>query len=75
MTEPEAPEAAPEAATDVPAEQAAPQQDGVLIVVNPGPDGSFQTGIQLIGGTRVTEVQTLLECALRDFRKAVGLSA
>ncbi len=60
-------------------EPEAPKQDekpvdGVFVVKGKDDNGSLRTQIVLNGDLQVTEVQTLLEVAIRDFRAEIGLS-
>lgn len=70
---PKAPlEEAAEAVTETPQEQ--PSPDGVFVVVNRAEGGGVGTSIQTIGDVKVTEVQTILELALKAFRSEAGLA-
>jgi hypothetical protein len=64
----------PEEPTDVPVEEA-PQADlnAVIVVKTIDEQGNLRTQVQTSGSVQITEVQFLLEAAIKDFRKAVGL--
>lgn len=64
-------EEAAEAVATAPQERA---PDGVFIVVNRDENGGVGTGIQTVGDVKVTEIQTIIELALKAFRNDVGLA-
>lgn len=48
--------------------------DGIFIPVGYDPEGNVHTDVILNGNVKVTEVQTIMEVALRGFRSRIGLS-
>lgn len=61
--------------TDAPEEPQteAQPQDGVFVLVQRAPDGGVATGVQTVGDVKITEIQTILELALKAFRADAGL--
>lgn len=49
--------------------------NAVVVVKEQDEQGNLRTTIQTLGNVQITEVQFLLEAAIRDFRKAVGLDS
>lgn len=50
-----------------------PQVDAVIVVKTKQDDGSINTEIMIQGEVELTEVQTILELAVRGWRKRIGL--
>ncbi len=51
----------------------APQMDAVIVVKTKQDDGTISTEVMVNGNVELTEVQTLLELAVRGWRKRIGL--
>lgn len=66
-----------EIAAEVEAQESAKPEppDAVVVVKHRQEDGSVQTAIQVLGNVEVTEVQTLLELAVRGWREQIGLAS
>lgn len=54
-------------------EPEAPEVDAVIVVRTKQPDGSISTEVMVQGSIELDQVQTLLELAVRGWRKRIGL--
>lgn len=67
----------PKPAPDVEVQQEEPQKeqqiDAVIVIRTKQPDGSITTEVMVQGAVELDQVQTLLELAVRGWRKRIGL--